>query len=471
MPEPISTDRDDAAAVATAKNAPPPSMKKPLIPHRAILVFVTFFISVLMYVDRACIGAAANDIKDPVTGAIISTGIKTDFNLSYIQWAWVLATFTLGYALFQNPAGKLADTKGPRVVMSAIIVIWSALTAATGAAWNYISLCVVRFLFGAGEAGAFPTLSKVVYKWFPTQERGIVQGINFSGSRIGGAVAYPIVVALIAAVGWHASFVIFGVVGILFAAFWWWFFRDTPEESHLLSEQERAYILANRQQNKGKGPKAPALGLLQILKSKNMLLAMLQYIGSNFTFYFTLTWMFPYLKEALKSSGTAASFWAMAPLLGGAIGNWVSGLMVDAIYRSGRAELSRKLPAIIGFILAAGGVVLMLQVEGDLAKVLCLTLAIFGADMTLSPSWAFCIDIGKENAGAVSGTMNMAGNLGAFTSILAFGYLANSLIESGANPNQALAGNDTFFYICAGLSALSVVAWLFMNPNKALQEE
>jgi ACS family glucarate transporter-like MFS transporter len=122
-------------------------------------------------------------------------------------------------------------------------------------------------------------------------------------------------------------------------------------------------------------------------------------------------------------------------------------------------------------MLAAIGVVLMTNASGDINKVLFLTLAIFGADMTLSPSWAFCIDIGKENAGAVSGTMNMAGNLGAFTSILAFGYLADGLIKSGVDPKQALAGNDMFFYVCAGLSLISIVAWLLMNPNKSIEGE
>lgn len=430
--------------------------KKRWIPGRFILVFFTFLISVLMYVDRACIGAAKNDIS-------------TEFGLSNIQWAWVMAMFTLGYALFQNPAGKMADKKGARVVMSGIIAVWSVLTAITGAAWNFISMSVIRFLFGAGEAGAFPTLSKVVYKWFPVNERGIIQGINFSGSRIGGAVAYPIVVALILSVGWRGSFFIFGAVGVLFALGWWLFFRNDPEESKSLSEDEKKYILETRQKDSTKSGTKLSFG--QILKSKNMVLAMVQYIGSNFTFYFTLTWMFPYLKEALKGSGTSASFWAMAPLLGGAVGNWVSGLLVDRLYKTGNLKLSRRLPAIIGFVLAAFGVIAMTQAGSDMSKVLFLTLAIFGADMTLSPSWAFCIDIGKENAGAVSGTMNMAGNLGAFTSILAFGYLADGLIRSGADPKQALAGNDMFFFICAGLSIISIFAWLLMNPNKSIVKE
>lgn len=429
-------------------------MKKTIIPQRFVLVAFTFLISVLMYVDRACIGAAKGSVSD-------------EFGLSNIQWAWVMAAFTLGYALMQTPSGKLADKKGARVVMSGIITVWSILTALTGAAWNFISMVVIRFLFGAGEAGAFPTLSKVVYKWFPVKERGIIQGINFSGSRIGGAVAYPIVVALIALLGWRGSFFIFGAAGLVFATVWWFYFRNSPEESKLVDEEEKKYILENRQKNEA-GNKEK-LTFIQTLKSKNMLLAMLQYIGSNFTFYFTLTWMFPYLKEAMQSTGTTASFWAMAPLIGGAIGNWVSGILVDKIYKSGNLKLSRQLPAIIGFLLAAIGVVLMTNATGDLNKVLFLTLAIFGADMTLSPSWAFCIDIGKENAGAVSGTMNMAGNLGAFTSILAFGYLADGLIKSGVDPKQALAGNDMFFYVCAALSLISIVAWLLMNPNKSIE--
>lgn len=432
------------------------SMKKPIFPQRFVLVTFTFFISVLMYVDRACIGAAKGSVSD-------------EFGLSNIQWAWVMAAFTLGYALLQNPGGRFADKKGPRIVMTSIISIWSVLTALTGAAWNFISMVVIRFLFGAGEAGAFPTLAKVVYKWFPVKERGIIQGINFSGSRIGGAVAYPIVVALIAALGWRGSFFIFGGVGLIFALGWWLYFRNTPEESRLISEDEKKYILENRQ--KDDGITKSKLTFAKTLKSKNMLLAMLQYIGSNFTFYFTLTWMFPYLKEAMQGSGTAASFWAMAPLIGGAIGNWVSGILVDRIYKSGNLTLSRRLPAIIGFSLAAIGVILMTNAEADIQKILFLTLAIFGADMTLSPSWAFCIDIGKENAGAVSGTMNMAGNLGAFTSILAFGYLADGLIKSGVDARLALAGNDMFFYICAGLSLVSILAWLLMNPEKEIRKQ
>lgn len=424
-----------------------------MIPRRLFLVGGTFMVTVLLYVDRACIGAAKDNVS-------------ADFNLTNIQWTWVLAIFTLGYALFQRPTGTLSDKKGPRVVLAGIIGLWSVLTAITGAAWNFISMLVVRFFFGAGEAGAFPALSKVTFKWFPTKERGIVQGINFSGSRLGAAFAYPIVFVLIGSIGWRLSFLVFGMIGVVFAIVWWFLFRDTPEESTRISKKEKDYILEHRQKNSSAIRKP--LSLKASLRSTNLWMAMIQYIGSNFTFYFTLTWMFPYLKEALKASGANTAFYAMLPLIGGAIGNWLAGYLVDKMYKGGRWRWSRRLPAIVGFTLAATGMVLMPQAEGAFAKLGLLTLAIFGADMTLSPSWAFCIDIGKEHAGSVSGTMNMAGNLGAFASILAFGYLAASLESAGLNPREAMAANDTFFYVCAGLSVLSIIMWSLMRPRKGI---
>ena len=154
-----------------------------------------------------------------------------------------------------------------------------------------------------------------------------------------------------------------------------------------------------------------------------MWLAMLQYMASNFTFYFTLTWMYPYLKDRFALGGVEAGLYSMIPLFAGAAGNWVSGFWVDRLYKKRNIRISRRLPAITGFILAAFGMLMMANIETPQVAIVFLAIAIFGADMTLSPSWAFCIDIGKENAGAVSGTMNMAGNLGAFVTIIAFPYL------------------------------------------------
>ncbi|MBB1489792.1 MFS transporter, partial [Oceanospirillum sp. D5] len=121
----------------------------------------------------------------------------------------VLSAFALGYALFQVPGGALGDKYGVRKVMTGIMVLWSIFTSLTGAAWNYISMLCFRFIFGAGEAGAFPNISRAAFSWIPTKERGAFQGINFSGSRLGAAFALPLVAYLIDSWGWRNIFYFF----------------------------------------------------------------------------------------------------------------------------------------------------------------------------------------------------------------------------------------------------------------------
>jgi ACS family glucarate transporter-like MFS transporter len=320
-------------------------------------------------------------------------------------------------------------------------------------------LLLVRFLFGAGEAGAFPGMARVVYSWIPVQERGLVKGINFSGSRIGAALAMPLIAALIANVGWKQSFLLLMATGFIWATAWWWWFRDEPENHHGIALAEVEYILRNRQDADG-GAKPKPLRVAALFTSTNLWLMMVQYFGSNFTFFFSLTWLYPYVKEKYQLAAVDAGFYAMIPLLAGAAGNIVSGSLVDAIYRAGQTHLSRRLPAIIGFALAALGMVMSVEQQTALGAVGWLSVAIFGADMTLSPSWSFCIDIGGRHAGAVSGTMNMAGNLGSAVTALAFAYLPESS-----------KGNVAFFYTAAGLSGLGCVCWLAANPERKLNDE
>jgi MFS transporter, ACS family, glucarate transporter len=416
-------------------------MKRTIIPIRFVLVLFTFMHTINLYIDRAVISAA----KDP---------IMADLGLSLTQWGWIMASFTLGYALFQTPSGYFADSRGPRFVLTAILIFWSTLTALTGFMKSFLSMLLVRFFFGVGESGAFPALSKVVFNWFPVKERGLVQGINFSGARVGAAVALPFIAFLIEWIGWRYSFVFFGVTGILFAIAWYIFFRDTPEEHKLMGDEEKAYIKAHRQPPSAL--KRP-ISFFKILSYGRIWLAMGQYIASNFTFYFTLSWMYPYLKDRFDLGGVEAGFYASAPLIAGALGNWFSGWLVDKLYTPERITFSRRLPAIIGFVLAATGMMLMLFAETPVMSIIFLSIAIFGADMTLSPSWSFCIDVARENAGAVSGTMNMAGNLGAFVTIIAFPYLL-----------QWTGSHQVFFYVCSALSVAAVIMWSFMRSDKPL---
>jgi ACS family glucarate transporter-like MFS transporter len=314
-------------------------------------------------------------------------------------------------------------------------------------------------LFGAGEAGAFPGCARAYYSWLPLSERGIAQGINFSGSRLGAAASLFFLPWLIGAFGWRASFISLGLIGFVWAVFWYFWFRDDPTHDPRLSPEELKRILEGRQQAGQAEEATEPLTAHTLFGSRNLWLAMWQYICSNFTFFFAITWSFPYLREEFELEPVQAGVYAAFPLIFGAFGNWVSGTMVDRIYRTGRWGLSRRLPAMIGFLLAAVGLVGTQGTDSAFGYALCLSIAIFGADMTLSPSWAFCIDIGRGNAGAVSGTMNMAGNLAAFATSLAFPYLKD---WSGST--------SPYFLIAATLNVFAIVAWWMMRPERPLEE-
>ena len=137
-------------------------------------------LAVIQYVDRVCISQAAPLVSE-------------ELHLAPWQMGYVFSAFTLAYALFEIPCGWLGDRIGPRKVLLRIVVWWSFFTAATGWAWSWASLVTTRFLFGAGEAGCFPNLTKALNRWLPSGERTKAQGLLWMSARWGGA-ATPLLV-------------------------------------------------------------------------------------------------------------------------------------------------------------------------------------------------------------------------------------------------------------------------------------
>lgn len=414
-----------------------------MLPRRALVVTGTFLLSVLLYVDRVCISTA----KGPIT---------KELGLTDTQFGWVMSSFAIGYALFQTPSGMLADKIGGRKILAAIVTLWSLFTGLSALAWNYTSLLVIRFLFGAGEAGAFPGMARAVYSWIPTRERGLVKGINFSGSRLGAAFALPVLATAIDSLGWKATFAVLMGIGCVWSLAWWLWFRDDPNDHPTISQEELAYIVTHRQAGSDTAP-AGKLPLGVMFRSPGLWLMMVQYLFANFTTFFCLTWLYPHVKATYQLTSADAGFYAMIPLLCGAAGNIVSGWVVDRIYASGRHALSRKLPAIVGFLLTAFGLVMSVQQTAVGPAIFWLSLAVFGVDMILSPSWSFCIDIGGKHAGQVSGTMNMAGNIG---SAIIGPLFPTLLLWTGST--------DIFFYIVAACSVLAALCWLATDSTRKI---
>jgi ACS family glucarate transporter-like MFS transporter len=392
---------------------------------RYLVLFALFVLSLITYIDRVAISSA----KAPITAELA---------LSDQAMGWVFSSFALGYALAQIPSGWFADRIGPRLALAVVVIAWSLFTALTGMVQGLTVLLLIRFLFGIGEAGAFPGSARAIFNWLPAAERGRANGILFSGSRLGGALAFPLLAWMLSGWGWRMSFVYLGLIGVVWAVVWLLWFRDYPAQP--IDKNEAGTVPSSQ------------VGFGEVFRSGRMLLTMVQYFASNFTFFICLSWMLPYLKEHYQLSDTEAAGYAMIPLLFGATSQWVSGFVVDALYRSDLREWSRRIPAMIGFLAGVLGLIFITQANSPGAAVACFTLATFGADMTISPSWSYCIDIGGTKSGAVSGSMNMIGNLGSFVSANAFPWLYGW--TGSAN---------TYFVLAALLNVVAIACWLLMR--------
>lgn len=383
---------------------------------RTILLVLLFLLSWILYLDRAAISTA----KDLVA---------KDLGLSNDAMGVVFGSFALAYALGQIPAGWFADRFGPRMTLTIVVSAWSLFTALTGLAPDFATLVVVRFLFGLAEAGAFPASARAFYTWLPAELHGRANGIIFSGSRLGAALSFPILAGLLDGYGWRVAFFLLGVPGLVWAAVWFSWFRDRP------------------------APLTKAIDppLRDIFRSRAMLQVMAQYFSSNFTFFLCLTWMLPYLMERYHLTRERASWYSMTILLVGATAQWVSGFLTDWLYQR-YPRWSRRAPALAGFLVAASALLVLTQANSPEMAVALFTLATFGTEMTISPSWAYCIDIGGGKSGAVSGAMNMVGNLGGFVSASAFPALARW------NGGDA----SLYFLVAALLNVTSAIFWLRM---------
>ena len=191
-----------------------------------------FLLSIITYIDRVCIAIAGPRMQEDL-------GIRPD------QWGWVVGVFAIAYAAFEIPSGAMGDRIGPRKVLTRIVLWWSAFTSLTGFAWSYLVLLPIRFLFGAGEAGAYPNSSCSIARWFPTVERARAHGLVWMASRIGGALSPFLVIPIQMAYGWRVSFFVFGFLGVLWAIVWYRWYRDHPTEKPGVTREE---LEARRQQ-------------------------------------------------------------------------------------------------------------------------------------------------------------------------------------------------------------------------------
>ncbi|MCZ2148723.1 MAG: MFS transporter [Bryobacterales bacterium] len=413
------------------------------------VIFFAVTLSILAYIDRVCISQAA-----PL--------ISRDLGFDKTEMGLVFAAFALAYALFEVPGGWMGDWMGPRKVLMRIVIWWSIFTAATGAMWNLSSMVVTRFLFGAGEAGCFPNLTKAFSIWLPLSERVAAQGIMWTFARWGGAFTPPLVIFALGMMSWHWAFVVFGALGVVWAVAFYLWFRDHPKDHPSVNAGELD-LLKHVSENAGSHGNVPwAL----LLKSRSVWLLWVQYFLLSFPWYFYITWLPTYLQEGRHlPAGESANF-AILPLLFGGMGSLFCGFISPRItHITGSVKRTRRILGSLGFLGAGVMLILSIQLHDPLYAMICMGLASFCNDLVMPGAWAACMDIGGSYAGTLAGSMNMMGNLAGFVAPLTGGLLLDMTKKQTGASDWNL-----FLYMMAGVYLLGTIVWPFIDPVRPLEE-
>lgn len=387
-------------------------------------------LAMLAYVQRVAISQAAGPIS-------------ADLHLDKVQMGAIFGAFGLSYALFEIPMGTLGDKVGVRRVLAQIVLFWSALTALTGVAWSATSLWVIRFAFGAGEAGCFPNLTKMLSVWLPQGERVRAQALMWACTRWGGAITPPLALLAITMVGWRWAFVVFGLFGAVWLAIFLRSFKDDPADHKGVNAEELKLL---------EGSRALAhddrVSWLKLFVKPEVFVLAAQYFFFSFVWYFYVTWLPTYLKEAWSLTAGQAAGYAVLPLAFGGFGSLLSGMLP--------ARLPRRWIAVGGFASTAVMLFAVTRMHSVPLAMGAMALASFSSDLTMPISWNTCVEIGRRYTATVAATMNMVGNLAGFVAPVVSGVI---LQRSGGDWNA-------LFYVMVGAALISALCWLYLDPDK-----
>lgn len=390
--------------------------------YRHRLVLLALVINMVCYTDRVCI-------------AIAGPELRTSFGLSQTQMGLVFSIFSLSYFLGQTPWGVLADRYGSRGLVAFAIAGWSLFTALTAAAWSYVSLLVIRFVFGALEAAFSPAVASAFSRWIPINERATAFGAFLGGGRLGGALAPPVAGFLVLRYGWQAPFLVFGAFGILWAAAWYAFYRNPPPTAAQTQNEPIPWAV--------------------LLRSRRLWCLLGTAFGSTFLWQFYITWFPTYLREQRGMAITEASYYAGLPLLFGVAATWIGGFLTDLL---SRRLGDRRARTLIGFVSLFTGAALFtagIWHPAPALGALLMASAAGGVDLYLGAAWSSATDIGETSGGAVSGLMNAASNAAGFASPAIMGLVLDRFHDWNA-----------VLYLSAATTVTAAVLWLFVNPRR-----
>ena len=388
---------------------------------------------------------------DRINISVAGSSIMHDLQLSPAQWGWVQSAFILSYGLMQIPMGWLGDRFGHRSVLALIVLWWSLFTAFTGMVGGLLSLLVIRFMFGIGEAGSSPCSTGVISRWFEKGEVGKAQGYVWAASRLGGALTPFVVIPVMAWLGWREAFYLLGALGVVWAIVWYWYYRPNPvpaQKEGNLSE-EKADSKCNQAHLHWGGTGSGQFWLLCAM-----------YFFYAFGSWFFFSWFPTFMELGRGFSKSELTYAVAVPFIMSMLGNITGGHLTDRLTKKYGITVGRKALGSTSLAVSAVCMFLAAFIPGKMAVFVFLSLCFGIFDLMLPSAWALCIDLGKQHAGTLSGAMNTAGNLGGFCCGILFGQL----VQSSGNYNLPL-------YMIALMLIISALLFAFINPEKPIVKD
>lgn len=464
----------------------PANVQNPTAVRWEVLLLVCV-LSMITYLDRVCFGAAA-----PLLA--IELGLS-----SVAELKWAFTAFAIAYAVFEIPTGWLGDKMGPRITLIRIVAWWSFFTAVTGMIGMRVgsivlgglgTLVVVRFLFGMGEAGAYPNITRAVHNWFPLREWSIAQGFVWMSGRLMGGLT-PLVWAILVSgtawtaplISWRTAFFLFGCLGVAWCVLFARRFRNTPEQDTRVNEAEREHIAMGSHPTEGH-----SIPWWTMLTSVHLWLLCIMYFCVSYGWYFNITYLPSFLKNHFEVDDTSiiGALYKGGPLWVGAFGCVAGGAIAEFLSRwLGDRRLARRILCVscqvmcmlcwLGARTAPSALTFFMLVSGA---------ALF-TDLTLGTAWATCQDIGRRFPAVTAGWMNTLGNLGGAAS----GWITGVLVERGlaqrsdqlgvaienlSTPDKLageMVGFDNAFLSYAAVYAVSACCWFLVDSTTPIGKD
>jgi len=403
-----------------------------------------------------CLGTAISYV-DRANLAVGLPFMEHDLNISHAATGLLLASFFFTYAPGQLLGGRLVDLMGPRLAAGFATIWWSFFTAINAVAGGFASLFAFRLGLGVGEAVGPSAFGKVVGRWFPLRERARAAALYDSGSRLGTALAFPIVSVIIFTWGWRASFAICGLLGIVWVIGWFSYYRD-PEKHHRANQAEKDLILKGgaRLVAKAADPSTPRVRWIDLLKYRTVWGMMLGFFALNFAFYFFITWFPSYLVQARGMNLLKIAWVGMIPPLVAFFCEFFGGWLSDKLTMKYGATRGRKIPIVIAMVLASS-IALAAVVPSAAAAIGLLSLSMGCLAVAAASIWSLPSDVAptENQVGSIGGLQNFASNIAGILCPIFFGLFTG-------------AGTGAFIFpliVTGGIVVLGALCYLFLCGN------